>query len=168
MANDENSVYLRVEWSDVEFQCRYIYESMLLKNYKPDCIIGLTRGGVIPARILADILGISDNFHFMDVRFYNGVNDRKEHPVIRNIDDHFTDSMFDKKIIVVDDIWDSGKTMIAVTEYLKKMGLRNFCTATLFWKEVTENKPDYYAQTAKKNEWVRFPWEKYEFEKIKD
>ena len=64
------------------------------------------------------------------------------------------------RVLIVDDIWDSGKTMNAVLDYL---GEEDITTATLFWKETAKEKPTYYANIAGRNEWVVFPWEKYEF-----
>ncbi len=66
------------------------------------------------------------------------------------------------KILIIDDIYDSGRTMQAVLGYL---GKEDVTTATLFWKETASQKPDYFANVAKKEEWIIFPWEQYEFER---
>jgi hypothetical protein len=50
--------------------------------YKPDCIIGLLRGGVVPARIFADYYNIVLDFFALDVKLYNGIDERREKPLI--------------------------------------------------------------------------------------
>ena len=69
-----------------------------------------------------------------------------------------------KKISIVDDIWDSGKTMKSVLDYL---GDEDIVTATLYWKATAKGKPDYYAEVAGENEWIVFPFECQEFRRQK-
>jgi hypoxanthine phosphoribosyltransferase len=54
--------------------------------------------------------------------------------------------------------------MEAVLEYLKG---EKVTTATVFWKENSKTKPDYYAEIAKENEWIVFPFEVAEFNREK-
>jgi hypoxanthine phosphoribosyltransferase len=132
---------------------------MLKDNYKPDCIIALLRGGIVPARIFSDHFNILIDFFALDVKLYTGVNERMENAKIKafNVDTK-------GKHLIIDDIHDSGKTMEAVLEHLKG---KEVTTATIFWKESAKNKPDYYAEVAKENEWIVFPWEMAEFNREK-
>jgi len=132
---------------------------MLSHDYKPDCIIGLLRGGIVPARIFSDYFNIILDFFSLDVKLYEGINKRKEKPVIGPFS---YDLIKGKKILIIDDIYDSGKTMEAVLAYLSE---ENVVTATLFWKETASKKPNYYAKVAKKDEWIVFPFEKFEFDR---
>jgi hypoxanthine phosphoribosyltransferase len=125
------------------------------KHYKPDVIIGLLRGGIIPARIFADFFNVKMDFFALDVKLYTGINERDKKPVIR----HFDEDIKGKKILIVDDIWDSGTTMKAVLEYLKNEDIQ---TVTLYWKETADQKPTYYSYVAKEEQWIVFPWEKTE------
>ena len=147
-------------WFYIEGSCKIIREKMISDNYKPDVIIGLLRGGVIPARIFADYFSILLDFFAIDVKLYEGIGVRKENATIKPF--HF-DIEEDKKILVVDDIWDSGKTMEAIMGTLNG---RNVKTTTLFWRKSAKKKPDYYADEIE-DEWVIFPWEKFEFSKNK-
>ena len=149
-----------LSWSDIDQSCLSLYSQMRKANYVPDAIIGLLRGGVIPARMMADYFGIMLDFFALDVKLYTGIGTRKEEPVIRY---DFKDSDLEgKNVLVIDDIFDSGKTMNAVLEHFKG---HNVTTATLFWKETAKEKPDYYAEISKENEWVVYPWETMEFKR---
>ena len=133
---------------------------MLRDNYKPDCIIGLLRGGIVPARIFSDHFNILLDFFALDVKLYDGINKRMEKARIKAFDG----DVKGKSILCCDDIMDSGKTMEAVLEYLKG---EKVTTATVFWKENSKTKPDYYAEIAKENEWIVFPFEVAEFNREK-
>ena len=54
---------------------------------------------------------------------------------------------------IIDDIYDSGKTL----EYYKEEG---FLVGSIYWRENKENRrPDFMAQTIKDNSWLVLPWE---------
>lgn len=146
-----------LSWYDVESCCLSIYRQMQANNYTPDSIIGLLRGGVVPARIFADYFGILLDFFALDVKLYDGIGVTKEEPIIRYA---FKKKDLTGNILIVDDIFDSGRTMRAVVEHLSG---HDVTTATLFWKENATEKPNYYAEVAEKEKWVIFPWEPHEF-----
>jgi hypoxanthine phosphoribosyltransferase len=146
-------------WEDVEKSCLSIYSQMCCCNYKPEAIIALLRGGVVPGRIFSDYFNILLDFFALDVNLYDGIGVRRDKPDIKPFDG----DVQGKKILIIDDIWDSGKTMNAVLDYLNE---EDVTTATLYWKETSEGKPDYYAETVREDVWLVFPWEKYEFWKL--
>ena len=151
--------YKYLSWEDVEQDCLSIYANMRKDNYKPEVILGLLRGGVVPARIFMDFYDVSLDFCTLDVKMYDGIAIRRNSPVIK---DFLGDKINGKRVLIADDIWDSGKTMNAVLEYLKPKNV-SVTTATLYWKATAKDKPNYYAQIVGENEWVIFPFEKYEF-----
>ena len=55
--------------------------------------------------------------------------------------------------------------MGAVLEELKE---EDVTTATVCWKESAPTKPDYYHNAVKDDEWIIFPWEKNEFQRLKE
>ena len=151
--DDINYEYL--SWWDIDDACSEIYSQMLLNKYTPDCIIGLSRGGVIPSRIFSDYFDVVEYFFSLDVKLYNGIRSTTGKAVIRP----FHGDVKGKRILVVDDIWDSGMTMKAVLEYLKG---EDITTATLYWNSKVKDKPNYYANITKEGAWIVFPWEKEE------
>ena len=155
----DNINFKFVSWNDLESYCDKIYSQMVKDDYKPDCIIGLLRGGIVPARLFSDHFNILLDFFALDVKLYNGINDRMEKAKIKAFDGDVKG-----RILLVDDIFDSGKTMEAVLDHLNG---KQVTTATIFWKETAKNKPDYYAEVAKENEWIVFPFEMAEFNREK-
>jgi len=120
--------YIHLSWMDVEEACIKIYEEMKRDGYTPQSIVALLRGGVVPARIFSDYFDILLDFFALDVKLYDGINDRRDQPDIKE----FYGDVRGKETLIVDDIWDSGKTMNAVLNYL---GEEKVKTATLCWKK---------------------------------
>jgi hypoxanthine phosphoribosyltransferase len=156
-----NIEYQFVTWTEIDEMCLDICNQVKQSGFKPEAIVGLLRGGVIPARIFCDHLGILMDFFAIDVKLYDGIGKRMKEAKIREFEE---DLVRCHRLLIVDDIFDSGDTMTAVCNHLSQENLQ---TATLFWKETAPYKPNYYSRVAKENNWIVFPWEKYEFEREK-
>jgi len=156
---DNISHIQHLTWEDIDVACRCIYLKMKKDNYKPEAIVGLLRGGVIPARIFCDYFDVTLDFFAIDIKLYNGIGKRNEKPKIREFEE---DLIRGKKILICDDILDSGKTMEAILEHLKG---EDITTATLYCKETAKIKPNYYAEISGENTWIVYPWEEEEFKK---
>jgi len=150
--------YTFLNWSDIYNECEVLCEKISKNENKFDCIIGLLRGGIIPARIISDFLLVNDIF-CMDVKFYTGIGKKLDEPIIKfcDLDDKHND------ILVVDDIYDSGSTMKTVKKFLKEEKKVSITTATLLCKKDSVQTPNYFSKYVKTKEWVIFPWEKNEF-----
>jgi uncharacterized protein len=122
-------------------------------GFKPDIIIGISRGGWPPARVLSDLL---DNPNLANVRaeFYVGVVETKGEPTITQ---PVSAKIKDKKVLVVDEVADTGKSLKLVKEYVIKQGVTQVKTATVYYKPWSIIKPDYYEKET--SQWIVFPWE---------
>jgi len=123
-------------------------------NY--DAMMAVTRGGLVPAGLLAYHLGLR-NILVAAVQFYSGVARRAQQPTFLQFP---ADPLLQgQRILIVDDIWDSGKTIMAVKErVLAAEGIP--ITAVLHYKPAASlfaDRPDYYVQTT--DAWIVYPWE---------
>jgi len=123
------------------------------KEYKPDVIVAVARGGWVLGRILSDVLGVRETAS-ITIQYYRGVNDRDEAP---RISQTATGTLCGKRVLLVDDVADTGTTLDLALRELRKADTDDVRTATLFVKEWTRNLPDYYLEVVK--EWVVFPYE---------
>ncbi|MFH1439312.1 MAG: phosphoribosyltransferase family protein [Candidatus Woesearchaeota archaeon] len=125
-------------------------------NYIPDMILCIIRGGVIPGTCLSEILGIKD-FHTIKVtRKFDGRSDtNKNDPWQREVENIALD-VWDKEILLVEDMLETGKGMIAVKEFLESRGAK-VKTACLYIMPKTLIEPDFYLR--KITEVEMFPWE---------
>jgi len=147
-----------ISWGKVEEMCKTISSQIKNSNFKPDILLGLSRGGLVPARIFSDLLN-TNKVHILRVKSYN-IDKKISKPVI---DDYKCEFNFKgKKILVVDDITDTGESLDVVKRYLAKKGLnpKNVKFATLHYKPNSRFKPDYFADVTEK--WIVYPWEKEE------
>jgi hypothetical protein len=126
-----------------------------LREYKPDVIVGISRGGLIPAVRLSHILGDVE-FKVIDVKFYKDIGERGEKPVI-TIPLH--GDLEGKKVVIVDDVSDTGKTLQVVIEEVKNRGAKDIKVACLAMKPWTSVVPDFYVFRTDK--WIVFPWEEF-------
>lgn len=153
--------YRKTTWEQINKLCSSIIKKIDKDNFIPNCIVGISRGGLIPARILADYYDITDKFYVIEASSYFGINIRIKVPVIKKFDYNLLKG---QDVLLVDDIWDSGSTMKAI---IKKSKMFNIKTSTLFWKETANEQPDYFGDISSEKEWVVFAWENHEFNRQK-
>lgn len=124
--------------------------------FEPDVILGVSRGGWPPARVLSDLL---ENPELANVKteFYMGVAETKGEPTITQ---PVSVSVRDKKVLVVDEIADTGKSLRLIQSHLKKQGSSEIKIATIYYKPWSVVTPDYYEKES--SAWVVFPWERKE------
>lgn len=145
---------LYYSWQDLENDCRKLVK--LLENKKFDCIVGISRGGVIPAAMLAYLLD-NKKLYTVGYSYYTGeVRNKKLVPV-----SGIPKELRGKKILLVDDVVDSGKTMEKAIDDLKKRKNKVVSVALHYKSELKPKvKPDYFASDPG-TAWVVYPWEKY-------
>ena len=115
-------------------------------NYSPDIIIGIVRGGIIPARLLSNNLKVKE-IYCITVKKIG-----KERKVMSDV----LEELKGKNILLVEDMLETGKSLIIAKEYLEKKGAA-VKTACLYAMPNSEIKPDYYLKEIK--EVIKFPWE---------
>jgi hypoxanthine phosphoribosyltransferase len=113
-------------WKDVEHMIMTINNLMYADGWRPDYIVGLTRGGLVPAVMMSNMTGIT--MHALDVRFrdtdpnYSGpetncwmaedafgyVSELDRDGIMQSV---LSDPAKKKKILIIDDINDTGKTL---------------------------------------------------------
>lgn len=123
-------------------------------GYRPSTVVGLARGGWVPARLMCDFLGITDLIS-LKVEHWLETGKTKDEATIRY---PLTTDLRDKEIIVVDDITDTGKSLISSTEYLMKFKPKAMKTATMQYILSSKFKPDYYGEEVKVWTWFIYPW----------
>jgi len=125
-------------------------------EFRPDIIVGIARGGWPPARIMSDLL---ENPEIANVKadFYLGVAETKGEPVITQ---PVSMSVKNKKVLVVDDVADTGKSLALVREHLKEQGASEVKIATIYYKPWSVVTPDWFER--KTSHWIVFPWERKE------
>jgi hypothetical protein len=89
--------------------------------------------------------------------FYLDVAKTKGEPVITQ---PVSVSVRDKKVLLMDDVADTGKSLRLVKSHLKERGATDVRIATIYYKPWSVVIPDYYEK--KTSLWIIFPWERKE------
>jgi hypoxanthine phosphoribosyltransferase len=120
--------------------------------FKPDVILGVSRGGLIPAMLHPDLL---ENPCLTTVRTecYYGQGKSKT-PVLTQ---PVSVSINGKKVLIVDDVADTGRSLKLVTEHVMERGAQEVMVVTLYCKPWSMVKPDYCEKQTEL--WVVFPWD---------
>lgn len=139
-----------MSWAEVEDICRRIALEAD-RALGPDMVVGIGRGGLIPAGIIACTLRV-DLFPCMVTRKRRGevVSDR---PVVVV---SVTERVSGQRVLVVDESVMTGETMRIVIAQCKKQGSRVVRSAAL-WASVESWKPTWYGLESAG--YVMFPWD---------
>jgi hypoxanthine phosphoribosyltransferase len=116
-----------------------------------DLIICINRGGALLSRILSDYLDVE--IAAFGLTSYEGVNQQKE----LRINQELNKDLKGKVVLLVDDVCDSGKSILKAMEITRLLGPKQILTATLFVKPRAEYKADYWI--AETDKWLVFPYE---------
>ncbi len=138
---------------------QFIDESLLLSQRikksgkKFDLIVAIARGGLTLAQLLSDSLQLP--IASFTVESYKDLKQEK----LPHITHSLSTSLHNKKILLVDDICDTGKTFVRGLEHLQELGAekQNITTASLYFKPHAEYKPDFYF--GETSAWVIYPYE---------
>ncbi len=128
-------------------------EKICQSSFKPDIIVGVTRGGWFPARVLSDLLGILD-LAAVRIEFYRGIAETQKEPVLTQA---VSVDVKGKRVLIVDDVADSGTSLKLAQKHVLQQGAAEARTATLYSKPWSAVKPDYHEKAT--SLWVVFPWE---------
>lgn len=148
--------FLVQNWQQVFDDCFYLYEKIRDSNFSPDVIVGIARGGWIPARLIADFLHLKQTAN-IKVETYQMIGDED---VEAKITQDISDNLAGKNVLVVDDVADSGTTLQAVLDQINAHHPKDIRTAMLYYKPRSTILPDYYVTQT--TAWVVFSWSMYE------
>lgn len=155
MALPEQFKCVITNWDYIYGLCRGISKDVKKSGYKPDVIVALARGGWFAGRVLCDFLNLNDLIS-LKVEHYTGTASASVGPKLRY---PFDSSMVKgKSVLIVDDISDTGKSMMFAKEYILKHGPTDVRTATLQHLQCSQSKADYVGEVLDEWAWVVFPW----------
>jgi len=153
----ENNLEFEIpSWDKIYGLLLKLSEAVRKSGFEPDVIVGVSRGGWIPARIMSDLLE-TPKLANVTAEFYVGVAETKHEPTITQ---PISVSVKDKKVLVVDDVADTGESLKLVNSHLKNQGASEIKIATIYHKPWSIIVPHYYEKETRC--WIVFPWEQKE------
>ncbi|MHA2176200.1 MAG: phosphoribosyltransferase [Candidatus Hodarchaeales archaeon] len=148
-------------WDYIENLGFQLFIKIQESGFKPDLMAGVSRGGLVPARILSDLYLAEKEkvtLAIMQVGFYSGIDKTQKDPIIyQDLPGH----IYGKKVLLIDDVADSGVSLEFALQYLQMKKPQEIVVGTLYYKPWSKLKPDYYVEET--SSWIVFPHERFEF-----
>lgn len=152
--------YIKPSWDEIEELTKKLVEKIKKSKFKFDWIVGISRGGLLPARLISDYLNCPQ-LAVVRIEFYKSVGKTKDFP---RITQPVQVNVKGKNVLIVDDVADTGRSLVVAKEHLKKKGAKKVKIAALHYKPISVIKPDFYV--AQTSAWIIYPWERKETERL--
>lgn len=140
-----------------------IYED----GFRPEFIIGIWRGGTpigIAVQEYFEYKGVSTDHISVRTSSYYGIKKQSKEIRVHGLHYLIENANADDKLLIVDDVFDSGRSVDALIKQIKKQSRKNtphdIRVACSWYKpkmRAVDIEPDYYIH--KNNEWLVFPHE---------
>lgn len=140
-------------WEAFGVAARELAAQVVASGFRPDLLLSITRGGMVPAGTISYALGIK-NLHIINVEFYTGVDQRLPLPVLLPPVPAAVD-LSGQKVLIIDDVADTGETLKMVRDFCAEH-VAETRTAVLYEKSHSVVQCDYVWKRT--DEWISFPW----------
>lgn len=140
-----------ISWERFEALVRILSEQVA--GFEPQIILGIARGGLFPATMMSYIL----RREMYPIRLTRRLNDT----VVRERPTWLVgppDKVVGRRVLIVDEIADSGHTIAMAAEAVRQMGASHVRSATLFAHTWADPRPDFVALTS--DALILNPWDR--------
>ena len=138
---------------------------VLESGFRPSFIVAIWRGGApigIAVQELLDYIGVESDHIAIRTSSYSGIDGRSSEVRVHGLNYLLKNIEREDRLLIVDDVFDTGRTIDVVIETLREKARRNapreIRVAVPFYKpsrNLTERVPDYYLHETE--EWIKFP-----------
>lgn len=148
--SDEREV---LTWQGFGDATRELAQTVVDDGFEPDLVVAVARGGLPIGGAISYALG-TKGVGTLNVEFYTGIDERLPAPVVLPplLD---TESMRGMKVLVADDVADTGETL-ALVKSLMEQYAAEVRTVVLYAKSRSIIDPDYVWKRT--DRWITFPW----------
>ena len=146
------------KWNEMRRDVNTLCREILLDGFNPEVIVGLSRGGLTPGVMMS---------HWMKKPFKPVKASLRDFPEWED----YLPKKTDERVLIVDDICDSGETFDRIKSYIKGPRINQPLElpvevrfATLWWNNECNVEPHYYVNEIAKDStgtWIHFPWESW-------
>jgi len=142
-----------LSWEEIVKQAKNASDLIKQSDFHPDVVIGISRGGLVPARLFCDFLHVKSCFtlkvdHWGLTATKDG-NAKLTHPLNKDLTG--------LKVLLVDDITDSGQSIELAKEHILELNPKVVKTVTLYNLFGSKIKPDFFGEE-RSWAWMIFPW----------
>lgn len=143
--------FFTLSWEELHQTTFRLAKKIQKDKCRFDLIVAIGRGGLTFAHILSDLLRLP--ITSFTITSYKDIQEQTMPKITFKIGNKLND----KKILLVDDVSDTGKTFLRGIKYLRKLGAKEVATASPYIKPWTKFIPNYYEK--KVDKWIIFPFD---------
>ena len=143
--------YLCPNWQQLHNETHKLSEKIEKSKIKFDLIVAIARGGLTTAHMMSDFLKLP--ITTFTVSSYKGLKQDKMSKITLRLGN----KLHNKRILLVDDVSDTGKTFVRGIKYLNELGAEKIFTASVYIKTWTTHFPNFYILST--NKWIIFPYD---------
>lgn len=147
-----------IDWSEVDWLVQSIVRRVPIEPY--DIVLVITRGGMVPACLISERLHLR-NIMVAAIQFHTHDGESLDTPVFWQFPND--ELLRDKTVMIVDDVWDSGRTAVAVRDRVRESA-DHADLVVLHYKpessEFPDQAPDIYGEITR--DWIIYPWDEFE------
>ncbi|MCX8180742.1 MAG: phosphoribosyltransferase [Thermofilaceae archaeon] len=143
-----------LSWEEFFDDVLYLASKLEYNGY--DVLVVIARGGLVVGRLLSDLLNVK-RVTALTIEYYRGVEERGSEPKIVGDLGLNVEGL---KVLIVDDVADTGVTLKAAVEFLAEKGAESVETCSIYVKPWCSYKPKYFSKMIEG--WIVFPYEHLE------
>ena len=145
---------IKLSWDEVEAAAAQLAQKIKDSGFDPDCLIGITTGGLFPLAMLAKRMDDKAIYTVTTKRHWNDTDDWIDIKYMPQVD------LEGRSVLLIDEITHVGTTIQTIAEVLRtRYKVGEVKTATLAANhDVNDFRPDYHV-LAEQGDWLLFPWE---------
>ncbi|MCU7819971.1 MAG: phosphoribosyltransferase [gamma proteobacterium symbiont of Lucinoma myriamae] len=143
-----------ISWSEVQRLCLQLAKQIKSSGFIPELVVAIGRGGYVPARLVCDYLDIMA-LTSIKIELYTSGSTKMEKAVIKY---PLCNDIRDQRVLIVDDVNDSGDTLELAQAHLQTFQPRETKIAVIHNKISSHIPVDYYARKVIKWRWLIYPW----------
>ena len=147
-----------ISWGEAYRLSKSLAREIKSSGYRPDLVIAIGRGGYVPARIACDFL-LHNLLTSMKIEHWGIAAQKQKEALIRF---PLAIGIHDKKILIIDDVTDTGDTLRTAVDYIRDLKACEIKTGVLQHKATSSFIPDFYADIIRDWRWIIYPWAAYE------
>ncbi len=151
-----------VDWNYAYDLCEDVCKEIKGAGFQPDVIVGVARGGWFLARVLCDFFLLKDLFSLKMEHWGIAATITGDAKMNYGLDEAAREKIREKRVLIADDITDTGDSLKLVVEYVKSLGAEEVKTAAMHHKTSSSFIPDFYGELIREWKWVIYPWSIHE------
>ena len=151
-----------VDWNYAYDLCKDASEEIKAAEFQPEVVVGVARGGWFLARNLCDFFLLKDLLSLKMEHWGIAATITGDAKLKYGLDDKAREIIRGKRVLIADDITDTGDSLKFVVEYVKSLKARDVKTVTMQHKTSSAFIPDFYGELISDWKWVVYPWSIHE------